>query len=446
MNRLLVLTLMGVSLVLSSYAQEKDDSPKTFSLKQCIDYALEHGNSVKNAKLDVKSAKAQIGEIRGIGLPQVQAEGQILHYMIVPKAFLPAEVFGGEPGVFIAAPFQPAYMGTAGVSVSQLLFDGSYFVGLKAASTYSELSRKSLNQTKIETAEAVTKAYYSALVNKERLKLLQTNVARLDSLHRETKVMYTNGFVEKIDLSRIEVQLNNLRSELVKVERLVELNLHLLKFQMGMNIYEPIVLSDNLQIGLFNYEELLANEAEYNKRMDYSILQTQRDLTDLDIRNYRIQSLPRLVAIGNYGYNRGSGEFDFFRQEWFNNAYVGLSLQVPIFDGLQKNYRVQQARITRQQADNHIKQMENSINLQVSQAKAGLKNSADALLIQERNLELANEVSQVTKVKYEQGIGSNIELINAEVSLRESQTNYFEALYEALIAKVELEKALGILY
>lgn len=426
---------------------------KAFSLQQAIDYALQSSATVQNAQLDVQSAKARVGEIRAIGLPQVTAQGQYVNNLIIPTSFLPAAFFSKDPASVPAdAPPVPVqfgvqHTGAASINASQLIFDGSYFVGLKAAATYNQLAQKSLTQSKVSTVESVTKAYYGVLVAQERLKLLEYNVKRLDTLFQQTQLQYKNGFIEKIDVDRIEVQFNNLKVDQQRTTRLVELNRALLKFQMGYSPNEPIELTDQLlPENVENLRVESQGKLDYGQRIEYSLLQTQKELNLLDLKNNRVGYYPRLVAIGSFGYNRGSNEFDFFNRAWFSNASIGLNLTIPIFDGLSKHYKIQQTKLAYQKTINSTRQLENSIDLQVQQARTNLVNGLDALKTQRRNLELAERVAQVSKIKYQQGVGSNIEVINAEASFKEAQTNYYTALYDAIIAKIDVDKATGKLY
>ncbi len=427
-------------------------TPSSFSLKQALDYALTNSIQVKNARTDEGSATARIGEIRSAGLPQVAVQGQLTRNIKIQTQFVPANSFvkvdeNGNPipaDIILPLSFGVNYQSIASASVTQLLFDGSYFVGLKAAKTYQELYRKNVTQSKVEVVEAVTKAYYSALVNKERLTLLDANVNRLDSLYRETSAQYQNGFVEKIDADRIEVQFNNTKIEQQKTQRLVVLSEYLLKFQMSLPMTKPIILTERLDnSGIENLEVDIDNNFKYDQRIEYATLQTQRELANLDVRNNRSGYLPHLSAFGNFGYNIGRNSFDIFSNHWYNFSAIGLSLNIPVFDGLQKHYKIQQAKLAYQKTEQSLQLLENNIDLQIQQARIMLQNGVDDLKVQRRNLELAREVARVAKIKYQQGVGSNIEVINAETSYKEAQTNYYGALYDTLIARVDLDKATG---
>ncbi len=456
MKKKLLLLAAGLSLLaLPPHLHAQDTtSVRHFSLAEAVDFALKNNVAVKNAQLDAVSANARVGEIRAIGLPQISAQAQIIHNIEIQNVILenlPGPFFNPERpiGSVQAFPFQLKNLGGVTLNANQLIFDGSYFLGLKAAKTYKELSSKSLTASKIDVTEAVAKAYYSVLVNSDRLELLDINLGRLDTVLRETRAMYENGFVEKIDLDRLEVQLNNLSTEKQKVERLAELGNYLLKFQMGLPMTERIVLTDSIsRNALDNFQAPVVSDFNYDQRIEYSLLQTQKQLAALDVRNTRTGYMPQLAAFGTFGYNPAATQFSKlfdFKERWFQYSLVGLQLNVPIFDGFQKYYKTQQSKITLQKTEQSQELLRNSIDLQIRQSVTTLTNALETLKTQQRNMELAREVERVTRIKYQQGVGSNIEVINAVSAYREAETNYYTALYDAVIARIDYQKATGTL-
>jgi outer membrane protein TolC len=423
---------------------------QSFSLKQAVDYAITHQVQVKNSQIDLQNASAKINEIKAMGLPQVNGSLALTNNIVLQRAFIPAKIFNpaAAEGELIAAKFGVDNSGFASVGLSQLVFDGSYLLGLKATSVYKDLAVKSVTQSKQQVAENVTKAYYGILVNEKRMGLLSLNLARLDTLLKETRELNKQGFVEKIDVQRLDVQANNLRTELDNVNRLQELSYSLLKFQMGYPIEEPIKVTESLEkIELATFNTNTAGEFSYANRIEYSILQTQENLAELDLKSIKAGYLPRLVLNANYGYNAGANAFgDLVSKPWFDNAAVTVALQIPIFDGFSKKYKAVQSANNLQKVRQSYGLLKSSIDLQRSQASITMKNALESMREQKANLDLANEISRVTRVKYQQGVGSNLEVLNAESSIKESQANYFTALYNALIAKVEVEKANGTLY
>ncbi|HEY8400514.1 MAG TPA: TolC family protein [Cytophagaceae bacterium] len=451
MKHILFLVLILGFALPSAMAQ----SDSSFTLKECIDYALANNAQVQNAMLDQKIAKAKVGEVRSYGLPQVSGTLRIMDNPQLQKMFLRKEMAMGFafPGMRMDSSggvaimdnlFQVRSMGDANIGLTQLIFDGSYLVGLQAASTYKELSEKSLKATKEEVAEAVTKAYYLHVINQERIKLLDINIARLDTTLRQIKVLHETGFAEAIDVSRMEVAYNNLVTEKQKIENFIIMSELLLKFQMGYPIDQKITLEES--IASINAESLAADTStgSYENRTDYSLLQTQLKLNKLQLKNVRAGYLPSLGAFATAGMTRHDTKIGYiFSNKWYSYNYVGLNLSVPIFDGLNKYYRASQAKLEVKKTENTIESFKSYADLETKNALISLQNNLKALKIQERNLELSKEVARVAKIKFESGVGSNLELVSAEADYKAAQINYYDALYNAIISKIELDVAKG---
>ncbi|HLK97209.1 MAG TPA: TolC family protein, partial [Hymenobacter sp.] len=361
------------------------------------------------------------------------------------------------------------FAGSAAASASQMIFNGSYLLGLKAAKVYEQLSEKQTVQSEIEVVEQVSKAYYSTLVARERLALLARNVERLDTLLYQTNETFKQGFVEKLDVDRLQVQLNNLKIEQQNAQRLIDLSVALLKFQMGLDQRQPVRLTDALDEAVLGAERDKLKSAggafDYNRRIEYSVLETQHELAQLDIRNRRAGYLPTLNLTAAYGFTgsdpRLGGLLEFrgpnstfqtpsgrsvLNQNWFGFGNVGLALNIPIFDGFQKKFSIQQSQLALEQLNKGFTTLQQGIDLERRQGETTLQNSLDVLANQKANLDLATNVARVAKIKFQEGVGSNLEVITAETDLRQAQTNYYSSLYDALVAKVDFDKAAGILY
>jgi outer membrane protein len=434
---------------LASYAQlnaqdKKDTATYNFTLKQSVDYALQHNTTVLNARLDELAATQKVKEVIGIGLPQIDGSFQVQNFLDIPTSLIPAEIFGGPPGAFIPVQFGTKYNATTAFGASQLVFSGSYILGVKASKVYQDLAQKNTARTNIETTAEVTKAYYTVMVNAERKKLLDANLARIAKLRDDTKALYENGFVEKLDFDRITVTYNNAATEVANVQRLLDLSLVLLKYQMGMDQSANLVILDKIADLQFQPEIELTNKFAYSNRVEYQLLELQLRGRQLQMRAERVGYLPTIAVFGSLQAQAFRQEFDFFaRKRWFPITVVGLQVNLPIFDGGQRHYRIQQAKIGIAKAENDLLFIQRTIDMQQTVARVTLQNAAATLAAQKANMELAQSVYNVTKKKYEQGVGSNIEVLNAETSLKEAQTNYFSALYDAVTAKVDYDKSMG---
>jgi outer membrane protein TolC len=473
-------------------------APLALSLPQAVDYALKHKSTLQAARLEEQISDAKIQQVKAQGLPQINAQATVTDNYKLQKSLTDFGAFTAGQGVLSGATLTPdqitrvqngetvtltptytpapatgpqplafglQWQGNAAFSGSQQLFDGSYLLGLKAAKVYKQLSVKQTQQSETEVVEQVQKAYYSTLVAGERIQLLDRNLERLRTLLGQTEQQFKTGVVEKLDVQRLQVQLNNLTVERQNAQRLIEVSVALLKFQMGLDQRQPVQLTDKLDEAVLAdaRQQLQQNSEEFNygNRIEYAVLQTQRDLAALDVRNQRAGYLPKLSLVGQYGWVgsdkslggltefRGPGarsELGFANQNWFNFGNVGLQLQVPVFDGFRRRHLVQQAKLTVEQTTKQATTLQQSIDLERTQTRTTLQNGLDLLTTQQANLDLATEVARVAKIKFQSGVGSNVELITAETDLRQAQTNYYAALYDALVAKVEFQRANGSLY
>lgn len=471
-----VFQLLLIFLTTPFLAAAQNTGGSSLTLEQCIDYALENSINIKNAVLDEEIADARVKETRGIGLPQIDASVGLLHNQKLPRFFM--QYFTPEPGeesfidlsgvpgiqdgdvVAMQNFFQLRSSGNASVSINQILFNGSYLVGLKAANAYRELSIRSTRQSKEQTIQQVTKAFYAVLINKDRMNLFDNNIARVDSLLQTTKALNENGFAEGIDVDRIRVTLNNLMAERDKFYNLQELAVHLLKFQMNYPMDQSLDVSGDIA-SLEVDKDLLKNyevDFDYKGRSDYKLLEANRNLQELDIRNKFSAALPSLAAFANLGYSTQSPNIGgLFKtnttgvpdaegigpDKWYSFSSFGLSLNIPIFSGLQRSYRLQQAKINMMKIENNFSSLKSAIDLEVRQAAISYLNAIKSMESQRENRALAENIARITKIKYEEGVGSNLEVIEAEAALKEAQINYYTALYDALIAKVDLDKAYG---
>lgn len=426
-------------------AQDPETNTFHFGLDECIQYAFEHQYAIRTAEADVDIAQSQIRETIGQGLPQISGTVQFQDYVKLPVTLLPGAIAGEPDQEFIPVTFGTQYDLSLGVEAEQLLFDGSYLVGLQASKVYKELSTKNLQRSKIETAVEVAKAYYTALVTEERLELTDANLERIGEQLDETRKMYESGMAEEIDADRLQVEYNNAVTEKKNLVRMANMNVLLLKFQMGMPVTAELTLKESIDD--IKFEPAVLNEVvQPEDRIEYSTLLTQERLNELDLKRYKSEFLPKLSAFGSYTRqgqdNKGAALFNgdaFF----FSTGVIGLRLTVPLISGGQKFQKVRQANLELLKTQYEMENMRNSISLEVRQSTVDYINSVESMENQERNMELADKVSNVARIKYSEGVGSSLEVTTAETSLKEAQTNYINALYDALISKIELQRAKG---
>lgn len=457
MRYILLTASLICTMAITAMAQQAPppNTPVSYSLADCINYAYQHQDSVKNAALDVKSAEYKVKETIGSGLPQVSGSISFQDFLKVPTAVGPQfKKNPTDPNPFSAAnidktlPVQPfpfgaiKYNNTFGLSASQLLFSGTFLVGLQAAKTFKELSQRSLSRSKIETNVNVTKAYYQVLVSGEQIKLLDANIAQLKQTLDQTTQQNKQGFVEKIDVDRLSVQYNNLVTNRDNAQRALVLSSQMLKFQMGMPIEQELMLNDKLSD--VNLEQTLqdANDTSFvQNRIEYKLLQTNVLLNQLDVKSKKAAYLPSVVLNGGFNEVFQENHAKFLYNSAYPNSFIGLGINIPIFSGGQRLNQLRQSQVSVMKAQNDLHNAANGFKLQANSARITYQNSVQSLNNQKRSRELAQEVLRVTKIKYQQGVGSNIEVTQAQTEFESADNQYIQALYNALVSKVDLDKA-----
>lgn len=424
---------------------QNSSTPMSVNITEAVAFAIENHPDIKNANLEIAVAQAKINELVAVGLPQVNLSADLNKFVEIPTSFVPAEFFGGAPGSYAPVQFGQAWSSSAGINASQLLFDGSYLIGIKATRIYAELSKKTAEQLKIEMAVNITKSYYMVLVVKEKLKQLNGDLGRLDKLRKDTKVLYDKGFVEKVDLDRLDLNYNLLETAINQASRMVIDGMNLLKFQMGLDLATDLTLTEAVPDASAFGTLAETTAIDYRQRIEYSILETQYTLSELDLKRYKSLQWPTLVAYGSYSANASRNEFNIFQSgyRWYPTAIIGASVKMPLFAGLKNRYQVNQAKLRLEMVENGSIKLEQGIELEYRNAVSNLNKGIEDLKMQQKNRDLAREIVRIAKVKYDKGVGSSLEIVEAESSLRESETNYFSSLLAAAVAKVELEKAMG---
>lgn len=425
----------------------------TYSLDEAIDYALENHNDIKAAMLDIADAAKNVKEYTAIGMPKINGGIDLQHFIDIPTSILPrGSFFEGDPDQGIPpnpvedlqVQFGVKNNVTANLSADVLLFDGSFFVGLQAAKLFKEMITQQTEITKEELVANVARAYVGVLLANKNEELINRNIANLQKTLDETEQIYREGFVEKLDVDRLQLSLNNLRLEADKVQSLIEVNKNVLKFSMGLPFENDIDVSETLEdIMLTQYELLTIDQVQpiFGNRPELSSLYTANELNHLQIKRLKYGYLPVLRAFGNYSQVLQGNEF--LRGQWFPTTIVGLSLQVPIFDGFDKSSKIDRAEIARDKHLLTINDVERAITLEVENAKIACKNAIRTVESAEQSLELSQNIYDTALIKYREGVGSSLEITQAESDLFASQSRHINSIYQLLMANIDLEKALG---
>jgi outer membrane protein len=438
------------------------------TVKEAVNLALNNVADIKNLRIDSLKQEAQNKEILGSALPQISGSGQVAHYLTLPKILFPS---AGKTDVYTVLnqegvkdgsgntiqpkqdftvqefSFVQPWSITAGVSLNQLLFQPDVFVGLIARKTSIEYAKENIKVQEEKTREQVQKAYYQVLIAEQQLKTLQESLQRFNKLLSDQEQLFKNGFIEKLDIDKTTVSLNNTKSSETQLKNIIELGYASLKFSMGLMQSDKIVLTDQLNNETVKENVLDDGTVNYNNRSEVRLLNTVQKLQELDVRRNKLGYAPTLAFFYQFQQqgqlNKNFSAFTGQNWFWFNSNLIGLNLTVPIFDGFQRKYKIQQAKYTLDKTVNTIENVKKGIDFEQNAAKINLRNAIINMDIQQKNLELAERVYNTTKKKYEQGVGSSFEILQSDTELQRAQGNYFDALYNAVVAKISYLKAIG---
>ena len=440
----LFLLIIGTMSIVQSMAQTEIPNIHQFKLDDCVTYAQKNNVQVKNALLAIDAQVQTNREIGAAAYPTINTSTSVLDYTQIPVSLLPAQIFGGAAGTFIPVQFGTKFNANYGANFSQLLFDGQVFIALQARSTSLEMQRKNAALTEENIKANIYKIYYQLSASKTQLNILDANIERLNKLAHDAEIMYKNGFAEKLDVDKVNVQLNNLQTEKLKANNAVAIGYMGLKMLMGMPVKDSLVLTETINEKDLTGDVLIENQFQYALRKDFQYLTTLKKLSEYNVKRYQLSNLPTVSLSGAYTKNAQRQEFDFFKGgNWFTTSFFNLNVSLPIFNGGGTMAKIRRTRIELEQVTNQMTAMKNNIDNEITQAKLNYISSVATVQFQKKNMQLAETVYAQTKKKFETGTGSNTEISSSQADLVSAQNNYMNALYSALIAKVDFLKATG---
>ncbi|WP_240675989.1 TolC family protein [Botryobacter ruber] len=432
--------VLALLLLQPAVAQDKEQV-KTLSLQEALAYALEHNEDVQKAAYEQSSARYKVNEAKSNGLPQLNGFGKFDTYPSIPVQVIP-NVFQGKPEEMIPVQFGNPYNASAGVQLSQLLFNQSYFVGLKAAKSTEDLYRLRKAMTEEEVIYNVSSSYFQILQTKEQFQIIEANLARLEQLNKILQLQYENDLVKKVDVNRIKVNKTNLETKKESLISALEQQMNYLKFFMGMPLEEGIALTDTkivLPAQATDRDNVLLSQTQVQ------LLNKQTELTKLQLENIKAGYYPTLSLNGTYSANAMRKEFNFFdaSQPWFTTGIIGLQLNVPIFDGFKKHSQIKQTEFNIKSLEADKQKLTKNLAVGYENSINQLQNSSTAIVAQEQNVKLAQEVYDTTNELYKEGISPLTDLLEAEVSLREAKTNMNNEVLKYQLAQLGYLKATG---
>lgn len=433
---------MALSLFLVGLAVQAQEV--NLSLKEALNYALEHKAEALKARLEVENSRYQIQEVRAMALPNINVEGGLNNNPILQKSALPGEIVG-QPGTTIMAPFGLEWGSSLNATVSQILFNQSVFTGLKAAKTTRDFYIINQALTEEQLIEKVAQIYYEVYQSQQMLKTIESNVTSTTKIKEIIESLYTNGLATKIDLDRTKVSLSNLQASKQQIINAIELQKNSLKFVIGMDLHSDIILPANT----FDIDEAVVfTENNIENRTEMQLLKKQEELYTYKKKSILSEHYPTLALFGNFGYYGFGDNFPWFKEPkdqvfWTSGASVGLTLRIPIFNGLGTRARVKQATIDIQKLQLDIKDAEQALALDFKNAQTQIENALITIRIQEENVALAKDVLENIQNNYKNGIAPLTDLLNAETAFTEAENNYTSALLDYKLAEVALIKSQG---
>lgn len=433
------------------------------TVKDAVELAYKNVIEVKNAQIDYQIQEAKNREILGQAYPQLSGNAGANYYFKLPAILFPdatstavysilkQEGVSGTGGPITKVPdpvlrqvsFQQPWNLQVGATLQQLLFQPDVFVGLQARQAALNLSASAIEVVKERIKDSAYRRYYAILIAEKQLFFTDESLKRLRQLYREDSLSFVNGFVERLNLDRDQVQINNLQSTRNTIANAITISYAALKLSLGISQQDTVVLKEELTTASVK-QGLLDESFKYEDRAVVRQLQNAKQLQELDVKRNRLGYLPTVALGANYTLNaQGQQFFTNPNTIWINSAFVGLNINIPIFDGFQRRYKTQQAELNVQKTENTITNVKQAIDFEQAVYKNTLRNALADLDLQERNLQLAEKVFNTTKLKYQEGLGASYEVLLADTELQRAQANYFSALYNALIARISYQNSLG---
>jgi len=438
-----LIILFGIILSIPLNAQEG----LSLSLDEAIAYALENSYATINADRDIELSKQKNKETVAFGLPQLNAGIDYNYWLKQQVSLIPAEFGGGEPGDFVEVVFGTKNNMTASATLTQVIFDGSYVVGLKYLDTYMQISLDSKEKTEQAIREAVINAYGNVLFTEEGISILEKNVETLEKNLEETNQIYLNGLAEEESVEQLELTLASLKISLSKTQKLKDISYKMFNITIGADINTATKLTGKLEdLTTENIQfSLLAQEFNLEDHIDFRIAENRLTGREAVVKLEKSKALPTLNTFINYGYQGYSESFTFHKdyQDWFDSSLLGVSLDIPIFSGLARSARTQQAKVEYDKAKTDLEETSQRVMLELETAKIEYEYKIEEFETAKQNLALAERIEKKQEVKFFEGISTSFDLTNAQNQLYTMQQNYLQTMLDLISAKASLDKALN---
>jgi outer membrane protein TolC len=440
-NKLLfasILSLLFSGLI--SMAQES--SELNLSLQEAQEFAIQHNKMVISAKLDAKASKAMLWETISMGLPQISSSAGITDNL-KQMVFLIPDFFGGHPENKIPITMGSQYNASVGLQASMLLFNAPYYIGIETAKLAGKIAETNVKNTELDIREAVTSAYYLILISQESLMILDSNLVNLQETLKSTRAMYSAGMAEATDVDQMASNVTMVENSRSSLERTIELNYNLLRFQLGVESDTRIILKETLEdlTKQINVETLLSQEFSYIDNLNYKLIDGQEQLSILNLKTQKAQVLPSLAGVFTTT-KTGMGD-KMSEMNWYNSSLVGLQVSVPIIASGQRYINIKRAQIDLEKARNTKDMISDQLKLEEKQLRYNLVNANLQYKSQKDNVEVSKRVYTSMENKFRQGMASSLELTQANSIYLQAENNYVSALMNLLQTKLAFDRLLN---
>lgn len=443
MKRFLICT-MGFLMAFSSSAlrAQTDTDELSLSLAEAQEYALNNNLAVVSARYDVEASRFMLWEAISAGLPQLNASASLNDNLKLMTTLLPGEFFG-QPGEKIPVQFGSKYNSSFGAQASLLLFNAPYLVGVQTSQLAGKLTGLSLKKSEQDTREAVIMSYYLILISEESVKILDGNIAALRETLLSTRAMLSAGMAESTDVDQMESNVSMMRNTKSSMERTLELNYNMLRFQLGVTPETRITLTESLESIVASTDVSAVLEDEFNLRdnVNFRLIEGQEQISELSLKMQKASVLPTLS--GFYSYSKSGMGDKLGELDWFPNSILGLQLSVPIFSSGTRYSKIKQAQIDLEKARTGREMMSEQLRIQEKQLRYNLINAREQFNLQKANIEVSKRIYASVENKYRQGMASSLEVTQANANYLQAENNYISALMTLLQSKVALDKLLG---
>ena len=434
-------------LILLAGVTQAQNLPGSLSLEEAIAFGLTHNRSIINADREIQKAKKEKWKTIATGLPQISSEVNYQNFLELPVSLVPAEFFGGNPGEFRELTFGTEQNMIGTLKMEQLIFDGSYLVGLQATKVYLAISENLFEKTNLDVKKMVTNLYSNVLLAKYNIRFLEKNKASLENNFQEIHQMFINGFKEEESVEQIQLSLAQTNSQLKYAKNLLKIQQEMLKFVIGYPIETPLKLSDELD-DIFNedlYFESLPNTDNIDNNIDVRIADNNVKSEALKLKLEQSKALPKVNAFINQTYTGNSNEFTFTNsdQKWYGSSLLGLNVKIPIFSSLGRSANTQKAKISLDQAKTLLEETQSKIRIDANAALNEYQLAIDNYYTEKENLRLAERIEQKNQTKFFEGMIQSFELRIAQLQLYSAQSNFVNAIQKVITNKIELETLLN---